>query len=123
MQTWPDKTILVAEDEPINYMLINKILEATGAKVVWVKNGQEAVEQHLQLKPDMILMDLRMPIMDGISAIRKIREEDKTTPIIAVTAFNLGNEADESMEAGCNDFLTKPVMPNTLLTLIETHFS
>jgi len=111
--------ILIAEDEPINYMLIKKILEATSCKVIWAKNGREAVDMTADQHPDIVLMDIRMPEMDGITATRLIRDSFPDLPIIAVTAFNLSNEAERCQEAGASGFLTKPVMPAPLLEAIS----
>jgi len=119
---WPERTVLIAEDEPINFMLLRKILEITACKVIWAKNGQEAVDAVGKEPIDLILMDIRMPVLDGIKATRIITENKPGLPIIAVTAFNLSNEAEQCQEAGCCGFLNKPVMPKELLELIEKQF-
>lgn len=114
------KIILIAEDEPINFMLLQKMLEKCERKVIWAKNGQEAV-QIATSNPQVgiILMDIRMPIMDGITATQTIRKTLKELPIIALTAYTLSNEREKCTEAGTTAFLTKPVRPNELLPLIE----
>lgn len=115
---WEHRVVLIAEDEPINFMLIRKILEVTSCRVIWAKNGREAVEMTTSQHPDLILMDIRMPEMDGITATKMIRKSFPDLPIIAVTAFSLSNEAEKCQEAGASGFITKPVMPGTLLEAI-----
>ncbi len=116
-----DKTILVVEDVEVNYLLINELLTPTKAKVIWAKNGAEAVEIHRNQKPDIILMDLQMPVMNGYDAIRIIRSSDRETPIIAQTAFAMNNEKEECFRLGVNDFLTKPIRSRELLASIMRH--
>ncbi len=120
---WPDKVILIAEDEMINYMLLNKVLESTASKVFWAKNGLEAIAFNQEYHPDVILMDLRMPEMNGIDATKAIRKTHPELPIVAVTAFALDNEAQQCQEAGCSAFLTKPVRPVVLFELLENLFT
>jgi two-component system, cell cycle response regulator DivK len=120
---WPDKVILIAEDEMINFMLLNKVLESTASKVFWAKNGLEAVALNQERNPDVILMDLRMPEMNGIDATKAIRKTHPHLPIVAVTAFALDNEAQQCQDAGCSAFLTKPVRPVILYELLEKLFA
>ncbi|HBB92703.1 MAG: hypothetical protein A2X22_04330 [Bacteroidetes bacterium GWF2_49_14] len=120
---WPDKVILIAEDEMINFMLLNKVLESTASKVFWAKNGLEAIAFNQEYSPDVILMDLRMPEMNGIDATKAIRKTHPKLPIVAITAFALDNEAQQCQEAGCSAFLTKPVRPVILFELLENLFA
>ena len=119
---WPGRTILIAEDEPINYMLIHKILENTEARIRWVKNGREAVDDVEKECPDLILMDIRMPEMDGITATKLIHKKHPAVPVIALTAFNLSDEVEQCRKAGCIEFITKPVMPKVLLGTLNLIF-
>jgi two-component system cell cycle response regulator DivK len=123
LNKWPDKTILVAEDEMINFMLINKVLESTGSRIIWAKNGLEAVALNQEHTPDLILMDLRMPELNGTEATRTIRKTHPEVPIVAVTAFALDNEAQQCEEAGCSAFLTKPVRPAILFEVLKNLFA
>jgi CheY-like chemotaxis protein len=120
---WPDKVILIAEDEMINFMLLNKVLESTQAKIVWAKNGLEAVQFNAEKHPDVILMDIRMPEMNGIDATQLIRKTHPELPIIVITAFMLDNEAEQCQAAGSSAFLTKPVRPLLLFELLEKFLS
>ncbi len=129
---WQSKTILIAEDEPANYLFFKEALQKTHAKILWAKNGIEAVEfcknsQTNQYAIDLILMDLKMPQMDGYEAIREIRSFYKELAInnrpmiIAQTAFTMREEKDRSLKAGCDDFLTKPIRTRELLFKIAQH--
>ena len=113
------KTILVAEDIDSNFKLIKYYLAGANINIIRASNGQEAVEKVLsENKIDLILMDLKMPVMDGCNAIKIIRETNKKTPIIAQTAY--ADERDNAIEIGCNGFITKPFDKNSLLkTIIE----
>ncbi len=104
--------ILIAEDNDSNYMLINAILK--NYNLTRARNGAEAVEFAKGQKFDTILMDMRMPVMDGLEATRRIREFDKITPIIAVTANAFQSDRAAAKDAGCNDFITKPLKKKEL---------
>ncbi len=107
------KTILVAEDVESNFLLLKALLSKT-YRLIHALNGQEAIEMFTQYAPDLILMDVKMPVMDGLEATRLIRQQSLTTPIIALTAFAFDQDRIRVMEAGCNDFLTKPLSPPLL---------
>ncbi len=103
------KTILVAEDNDSNYLLLSNILRRS-YNLVRAVNGEEAVKLCLGgPRPDLILMDIKMPIMDGLEATRKIRETDKEVYIIALTAHAFEEDRKKALEAGCNGFMTKPI--------------
>ncbi len=102
------KRILVAEDNDSNYILMNYILKKH-YEYFRARNGQEAVELAESEKPDLILMDIKMPIMDGMEATRQIKAKMPDLPIIALTANAFDSDRHAALEAGCNDFLSKPV--------------
>lgn len=115
-----EKTILIAEDEPINFMLLQKILEKVNSKIIWAKNGKEAVDKAFSDKSiGLILMDIRMPIMDGVEATKIINKKLPELPIVAVTAYTLSNEKEKCKEAGAVGFLTKPVRPSEIIPLVN----
>lgn len=121
---WEDKVVLVVEDVKINYVLIKKQLRKTGAKVVWVKNGLESVEYVKDKNEvDLILMDVRMPIMDGIEATKAIKLENPDIPIIIQTACVIGNDYDDIEESGCDDYLFKPIISTVLYEKIALQFT
>ena len=118
-QDWSDKTILVAEDVAANYLLIEAVLAMTRATVIWAQNGREAVEACIQNEGiDLVLMDIRMPELNGIDATRAIKSFRRNLPIIAQTAFNYNNEGEMILEAGCSKVITKPVSPQVLISSI-----
>jgi CheY-like chemotaxis protein len=122
MFTWEFKKILIAEDEETNYLFIEAILEDTKATLIWAKNGVEAVEKFNE-DIDLILMDIKMPEMDGLTAAKKIREKSNSVPIIAQTAYAMSEDKNKCLNAGCNDYLTKPINHKLLLTTIDKFLS
>ena len=114
------KRILIAEDNDSNYMLMTYILKSR-YEIFRAFNGREAVEKARAEKPDMVLMDIKMPIMDGMEATRLIRTEMPDLPIIALTANAFDNDRQQAMAAGCNDFVSKPVNAALCLELIAKY--
>lgn len=104
-----NKTVLVAEDNRINAMVFTSFFEAWGANVVVVDNGEMAVQKALEINPDLVLMDVHMPVMDGIQAMGAIRKELPWVPIIAVSASLAYDEKNRSLQAGANEFILKPI--------------
>ena len=102
------KTVLIAEDNDSNYLLLYSVMKQHYT-VVRAVNGVETVSLHARLSPDLILMDIKMPVMDGLEATALIRKHDRTVPIIAVTAHAFADELQAALEAGCDFVLTKPV--------------
>lgn len=114
------KRILVAEDNDSNYMLMTYILRKH-YEFFRAKNGKEAVEMVESEKPDMVLMDMKMPLMDGLEATRQIRVSYPDLPIVALTANAFDSDRQRAMEAGCNDFVTKPVSAPVCLEVIAKY--
>ena len=108
------KTILVAEDNESNYILMTYILKKD-YQILRAANGQEAVDKVEEGGVDLILMDIKMPVMDGLEATRIIRAKNPDLPIIALTANAFDSDRDSALQAGCNEFITKPV--NRQMTL------
>ena len=102
------KRILVAEDNDSNYILMNYILKKH-YEYFRARNGQEAVELAETEKPDLILMDIKMPILDGMEATRLIKAKTPDLPIVALTANAFDSDRHAALEAGCDDFLSKPI--------------
>lgn len=103
------RRILVVEDNPFNRKLIKLSLERFGADIELAENGQAGVDQALGGAFDLILMDMQMPVMDGHTAVKLLREKNYRQPIVALTAHALDEERDKCLAAGCTDFLTKPI--------------
>ena len=112
-----DLKILVAEDNDSNYLLVRQILK--GYHVVRALNGVEAVKMSRDEKFDLIFMDMKMPVMGGLEATRKIREFDAEIPIIALTANAFDSDRISAMDAGCNAFLAKPLERKQLLEIFS----
>jgi PAS domain S-box-containing protein len=108
------KTILVAEDESNNFIMIRELLTSLKLKVVKAVNGLEAVDYCKANNPDLVLMDIKMPVMDGIQATLKIKEFKPSLPIIALTAYTFEEEKKNILASGCDAYLEKPVHQNVL---------
>ncbi len=116
------KTILVAEDHDSNYQLIEIVLGRT-YNISRAFDGGEAIEKVNDLNPDLILMDIKMPGMDGLTATRILREKGYEKPIVALTAYAFDSDREKALDAGCNNFITKPVLPDTLKKVLAIYFS
>ncbi len=115
--------VLVAEDSPTNQKLISLILEKEGLEVVIAEDGCQAVDKALNEKFDLILMDIQMPNMNGYQATRKIRRNGIETAIIAVTAHAMTGDDQKCFDAGCNDYITKPINSKILLSTINKYMT
>ena len=114
------KRVLIAEDNDSNYMLMTYILKRN-YEYYRARDGKEAVEIVKQDKPDMVLMDLKMPIQNGLDATREIKAIYPDLPVIAVTANAFDSDRQQALEAGCDDFLAKPVSAGTCLATIAKY--
>ena len=101
--------VLLAEDNVDNQLLVSLYLRRLGLQIEIANNGKEALEKYEQVKPDLILMDIQMPIMDGLTASRKLRDLGYEGPIVALTANAMQEEQQEFINAGCNGVCTKPI--------------
>lgn len=113
-------TVLLVEDTEDNRFMMKRLLEMTGYRVVEALNGEEAVKLAEQETPQLILMDLSLPVIDGLAATRLIRKLPQlaSTPIIAVSAHDTADFQSEAIKAGCNSYVTKPIDFSELETLI-----
>ncbi|MEM7232275.1 MAG: response regulator, partial [Planctomycetota bacterium] len=119
-----DVHVLYAEDGPDNQRLVRHILSRHGATVKIVENGKLAVDEVLAGESvfDVVLMDMQMPVMDGYEATRRLTDQCDDLPIIALTAHNLESDRDRCLEAGCDEYLTKPICKTTLVETVA-HFA
>jgi two-component system, cell cycle response regulator DivK len=117
---WSEYTILIAEDEETNFVYLKTALSQTNIKIIRAKNGKEAVEQ-ARINPliDLILMDIKMPEMNGLEASRGIKSFRKDVPIIAQTAFAMEEDRRNCSAVGCDDFLAKPIRYKVLIETIS----
>jgi two-component system, cell cycle response regulator DivK len=115
------KTILVVEDNEQNMYLMNFLLEKMGYAVLQAKTGMEGVEMAILEKPDLILMDIQLPDIDGLEVTRRIRESetDGTIPIIAVTSYAMVGDRGKAMQAGCTGYIEKPINPESFIQEME----
>ena len=113
-------TVLLVEDTEDNRFMMRRLLEMTGYRVIEAMNGEEAVKLARTESPHLILMDLSLPVIDGLAATRLIRKlpDCESTPIIAVSAHDTSDFQSEAMDAGCNSYVTKPIDFNELEELI-----
>lgn len=119
---WKDYTILVAEDEELNFMYINELLRQTHVNLLHVSNGKDAVEIcKNNNKIDLVLMDIKMPVMHGFEATAEIKKAKPDLPIIAQTAFAMSKDRQNANEAGCDGYIAKPMEAKKLIALISKH--
>lgn len=118
----PASTILVVDDYVDNRVLLSSWLRAKGFKVVEAQDGKEGVLQANRSKPDLILMDLAMPVLDGVEATRQIRQRNvfAQTPIFAISAYATHDVKQDALDAGCNDVFAKPLDLDSLFTKIRS---
>ena len=104
------KRILIAEDDPVSLKLVRDVLQANGYDTTEVTNGEEVVANAVRSKPDLIVMDIRLPKMDGLQAASLIRKNPKTQaiPILAATAKALLGDREKCLASGCDDYIAKP---------------
>lgn len=118
--SWPDKTILIVEDENSNYKYLETLLNKR-VKLLWVNNGIDAVKACKEKKIDLVLMDIKLPKMDGYEATRKIKKIRPKLPVIAVTAYAMNVDKQQSIDAGCDNYISKPYKMEDLFSLINTY--
>ena len=116
--------LLLAEDDFANAEYVKLVMRHQNISVIHAKNGSEAVDLFKNTPlVDIILMDIKMPIMDGYEATREIRKLNLNIPVIALTAFALDGDREKALNAGCTDYLTKPVSKDILLSVIGSYLA
>lgn len=121
---WLDRRVLIAEDETINFLYAKEVFSQTGVEIIHVLNGRDAINKVKDDSSiDLVLMDIKMPEVDGIEAIKQIRKFNNHIPIIAVTAFALSDERKHATHAGCNEFLYKPYRSAELIEKVTKFFN
>jgi len=117
------KRILVVEDNETNIYLISFILRKNDYEVTEARTGEEGVELAIKEKPDLIIMDIQLPGIDGLEATRKIRESeaDDTIPIIALTSYAMTGDRERALKAGCTGYIEKPINPDTFISEIKKY--
>jgi two-component system, cell cycle response regulator DivK len=119
------KCILVVEDQEDNRQILRDLLGNAGYELIEAGNGEEALAAVAKRRPDLILMDIQLPIMDGYEATRRIRTNPdlRSLPIIAVTSYALAGDEDKAMAAGCDGYISKPYSPRELLGKVRAYLA
>jgi CheY-like chemotaxis protein len=118
--SWEGKTILIAEDEESNYKFLELLLKGTGLKILRASNGYQAIDLCKENKNiDLVLMDIKMPELNGLDATKEIKKLRTNLPVIAQTAYAMQNDEKISLEAGCDDYIAKPILKEKLFMLIN----
>ncbi len=114
-------TILLIEDNEQNLYLATFLLEQNGFKVVPAQSGPEGIELAGRIRPDLIILDIQLPLMDGYAVARALRANPalKDVPIVAVTSYAMPGDRERVLEAGCNHYIEKPINPETFRSQIE----
>ena len=117
------RKILVIEDNEQNLYLVRFILEQNGYEVFAALDGKSGIEMAASLKPDMILLDIQLPGMDGYAVARNLRQDPALadTPIVTVTSYAMPGDREKTIEAGCDGYIEKPIDPDTFMAQVEQH--
>ena len=117
------KRILVVEDQRDNRQILHDLLTNAGFDIVEAENGEESIASAQASRPDLILMDIQLPILDGYEATRRLKADPalKSIPIIVVTSYALSGDEEKARLAGCDDYVAKPFSPRLLLTKIKEY--
>ena len=115
------KKILVVEDNKINMYLNCRILRSSGYEVIEARSGEEGVELAIKEKPDLIIMDIQLPGIDGLETTKRIRESEANgeIPIIALTSYAMAGDRKKALKAGCTGYIEKPINPETFISEIK----
>jgi len=118
-----NKRVLVIEDNEQNLYLVTFILERHGYEVDAARDGGEGIDLAARLKPDVILLDIQLPVVDGYAVARELRTNAALdqVPIIAVTSYAMAGDRDKALGAGCNGYIEKPINPETFMQQIEQY--
>ena len=119
------KLILIVEDEPRNLTLLRDLLQVSGYKTIEATDGEQGVELAKSKKPDLILMDVQMPKMDGLGATRILKADATTSniPVLALTSYAMKGDKERILEAGCDGYLAKPIDIKELLKIVAEYLS
>jgi two-component system, cell cycle response regulator DivK len=113
--------ILYIEDNEQNFYLVSFILASRGHEVVWAKDGQAGIDAAIRTHPDLILLDIQLPVMDGYSVAKALRKDPDllVLPIVALTSYAMPGDREKALEAGCNGYIEKPINPSSFASQIE----
>ncbi len=120
-QNWKGKNLIVVEDDEAGYQYFESLLKKTGIRIKWIRNGVEFIN-HIEREGssvDIILMDILIPLKNGIDATRFVKKKYPQIPVVIVTAYASREIREKSFMAGCDAYLTKPILPHTLLKTVS----
>lgn len=117
------RTILIIEDNEQNLYLLTFLLEKHGYEVKSARDGQAGIDLAVHVKPDLILLDMQLPVMDGYAVARNLRINPQLaeTPIVAVTSYAMLGDREKALESGCTGYIEKPINPDTFMSQVEEH--
>lgn len=117
--------VLYIEDNEQNLYLVSFLLERHGYQVVGARDGQTGIELAASIVPDLVLLDIQLPRMDGYAVARQLRTNSalEQTPIVAVTSYAMSGDREKALAAGCDGYIDKPINPDTFLQQVEFHLS
>jgi CheY-like chemotaxis protein len=115
--------ILLIEDNPQNRYLVSFILEASGYEVIQASDGREGIALAIQARPDLILLDIQLPHMDGYAVARNLKSHAAlaAVPIVAITSYAMVGDRERVLAAGCTGYIEKPINPETFMAEVEAH--
>jgi CheY-like chemotaxis protein len=113
--------VLVADDNPVTRELIREILDATDYELIEAVNGKEAIEKIEQARPDLVILDIQMPVLDGYAVLRKLRKDPRfnTMRVAALTAYAMSGDRQKALSAGFDDYITKPIHADTFRNRVD----
>ena len=119
-----EKIVLCVEDNPQNQLLVNRILASRGYKVIEATDGLAGLDMIRTLKPPLVLLDIDLPKMGGIEVVQQVKADPalRDIPVIALTASAMQGDKERFLEAGCNDYLSKPIQVQQLIQIVETYY-
>jgi CheY-like chemotaxis protein len=119
------RTILIIEDNEQNLYLATFLLERSGFSVVQARSGPDGIAMAARSRPDLILLDIQLPLMDGYCVARELRKntELRDVPIVAVTSYAMTGDRERALEAGCTGYIEKPINPDTFKSEIDRHLA
>ena len=118
MPVWQGKVLLVVEDEDHNYTYIHEIMKRTRITLIRAETGKDAIQLFSDHDVDVVLMDIKLPDMDGYKATREIKKRKAGVPVIAQTAYAMVQEREKCLQAGCDDYISKPYDPDKLISMV-----
>ncbi len=115
--------ILVIEDNEQNLYLTTFIMVKNGYQVIQARNGVEGIKKASQEKPDLIILDIQLPLLDGYEVVRRLKKNPETSniPIIAVTSYAMTGDREKILDSGCSGYIEKPINPDTFLEQVKGH--